>query len=433
MPISTTTFLTALRRLAREISPRVPQTGTLTGGAASTIVISGEGYSGHSANDFDGVNIYIDAGTGIGQERQVTRGGFAAATGTWTVSPAWTVTPVATDTCIFEYGFRRVDFLNAVNRILSNFYMPAYLPIGPNITDIDMETSGVASWTSISTPATKAKITTASRIIVGTQALNVVVNSATEGVQGPTFDVTAGESILFSVAGIGSIGGWTVRLVDMTSGTAVVLVTGAPITELAPTEWRYDYTVPSGVYRMAIQIIGNGTTDDFALSWAMPVFRDRDFVFPQASLLDTSRIDGIYYLPQGRSAPTADAYTAFVENLEPWPYYEPLRDWRAANSFRIPVGKPIYPLFIKFERKHAAVSADADLIYMPEDLIVEGALSELTRELANRNQNNSELYQKLIFTQKEHARAYKHMRDVFLGASSEITVRPGRRTMMRQG
>ena len=379
---TTVSFLQLLKRLARETAPPgLPQTETLTGGSTTTLAVSGRAYTSWSANRFDGIWAYIDDTTDdlapIGEERSVTRGGFASTTGTWTVSPAFSVAPASGDSVVFLYGKQRVDFLNAVNDTLSKLYVPAVLPIGPNILDIDMETSGVANWASVSTPATKAKITTAGRIITGYQALNVVVNSATEGVQGPTFDVTAGESIMFSVAGIGSIGGWIVRLVDMTSGTAVVLVTGTAVTEMAPTEWRYDYSVPSGVKRMAIQVIGSGTTDDFALSWAMPCFRDRDFVFPQASLGDTAQIEGIFYLPQGRSAPTANAYAALTENLEPWPYYEPLRDWRATNSLRIPVGKPMYPLFIKFRRQHPSVSLDTDVVYAPQELVLAGAMAEL--------------------------------------------------------
>lgn len=420
---TTVSFLTVFRRLAREISSRVPKTGTLSGGAAGTIVIASEGYSSASANAYDGVYIYIDAGTGIAQERQVTRAGFTAASGTWAISPNWTVTPVSTDTCIFEYDFRRIEILNAVNRVLAACYMPAFLPIGPNITDIDMETSGVTNWADVATPTTKAKITTASRVIAGTQALNLVVNAATEGVQGPTFDVTAGEQIMFSVAGIGSIGGWIVRTVNMTSGSAVVLETKTAVTELAPTELRFTYTVPADVFRMAIQIIGSTTTSDFALSWAMPIFRNREFVFPQATLLNASKIEGIYYLPQGFSAPTADAYSALTEQLEPWPYEDALSDWRAANAFRIPVQAPLYPLFIKFRRQHATVSLDADLIYVPENLVVEGALSELKKELADRTGDND-----LKRDAQTHALTYaKMLQSEGLSELVNLTVRPQER------
>ena len=392
MPAPTTTFLVAFRRIAREVTSHLPKTGTLTGGSTTTAVISGEGYSSASANAYDGWWIYCDATTDAlapqGEERQTTREGFAGASGTWTFSPAMSAALAASDTVMFSPAFRRVEFLNAVNRVLAGCYMPAFLPLGPNILDIDMETSGVGSWADVATPTTKAKITTASRIIAGTQALNVVVNAATEGVQGPTFDVTAGEQIMFSVAGIGSIGGWIVRTVNMTSGSAVVLETKTAVTELAPTELRFTYTVPADVFRMAIQIIGSTTTSDFALSWAMPIFRNREFVFPQATLLNASKIEGIYYLPQGFSAPTADAYSALTEQLEPWPYEDALSDWRAANSIRIPVQAPLYPLFIKFRRQHATVTLDADLIYVPENLVVEGALSELKKELAARTGDN---------------------------------------------
>src|SRR3990167_3455582 len=188
----------------------MPQTATLTGGSVSTAVVAGHAYTSWSANQFDGVFVYCDDTTDdaapIGEERQITKAGFAGASGTYTVAPVFSAAPASGDTVAFLYGgHKRLDIINAINDILPNLYMDAYLPIGPNITDIDMETSGVSSWASVSAPATKAKITTASRVITGYQALNVVVNSATEGEQGPTFDVTEGETILFSVAGIGSI------------------------------------------------------------------------------------------------------------------------------------------------------------------------------------------------------------------------------------
>ncbi len=393
MPISTTTFLTLLQRIGRETAPvGLPQTATLTGGSTTTAAVSGLAYTDWSANAFDGIHIYIDDTTDDaapeGEERKVTQGGFAGSTGTWTVAPAFSATVGSGDTVTFLYRFRRADILNAVNEVCSGLFIPGFLPFGPNITDIDMETSGVTNWAAVGTPGTRAKITTASRIIAGTQALHIITDASTEGAQSPTFDVTAGESIIFSVGGIGNVGGWIVRLVDMTSGSAVVLVTGTAVTEMGPTEWRFPYSVPSGTTRMAIQLIGSTSTSDFAISWAMPIFQDREWAYPQASLIDPSLIQGICYLPQGRPAPTADAYM-ISEDFEPWSWDEPLRDWRAANSSRIPVGRPQYPLFLKFLRQHPTLTNDTDTIYAPEDMIVKGAEALLLNSKALQQDFNA--------------------------------------------
>lgn len=406
MPV-TTSLQTIAQGVIRQLWPgRYPLVEVATGGSTTTAVLASAVYSSGNANAYDGVGFYVVAGT-TPLESRITRGGFAPTTGTFTLSPAIGATP-NTLTCWWMYGFKRNELVEAINQVQNNLYVPAYLPISLT-EDGNMEDTGVTNFAAVGTPTTRAKITTAARVLTGIRSLNVVSAATGDGVTSNTFGVHAGETLLVSVAQQYNSGSGQVILRRITA-TAADTKIAATVNQNAWTETRFQETVPTGALQMAVRWLAVTTVTDVALGWVNVWPTSRAIYELPSETVDARDIEGVYYLPAGFASVATDSYTAFQSALQPWPW-EILQDWRGANAQRIQVQTPVTaPLFVKFRRPLPDLSADADITEAPEDLVIEGALAELKERLAARSHDEKE-ERRLRLEARTHAFAYQRMLD----------------------
>ena len=150
MPQATVALSTIAQNVARQLfSGRFPivATSDASGGSTSSLLIDDAAYSSASVNAYDGVGIWVVAGTGI-QFSRVTRAGFTVATGAFALSPVLGANPNSAATIILTYGFSRADLVDAINYALNNLWTPAYVALSL-VTDGHMETAGVTSWAAV--------------------------------------------------------------------------------------------------------------------------------------------------------------------------------------------------------------------------------------------------------------------------------------------
>ena len=401
--------------MARDLwSDKRPLDVVATGGSTTSAVVASQAYSSQSANAYDGVYIYVltDAGGASaapeGEQGRVTTAGFTASSGTWTISPTLTAAIASGDTLQFLYGLDRTAIFNAVNRIVGSLYMPAYT-ILTLIDDGDFSATGVTNWADAVGTPTQTKDTTSGRVLIGAQSLKLVIANSGDAVTSNSVRVHEGEQLHLSVPVMCDAGSITVSLYDVTNATAIKSVT---VDEEDWAEVRFTETVPADCEEVAIRIAAAEATTTAWVGWASLLYGLRGIYTLPSLAADTAYVDGMYYLPQGYTSEDADSFIALSHQLIPVQMVDELRDWRGDVSQRIVINEtPRGPLFIKFRRVGPTLTADTDVVYAPADLVVEGALSELTKTLALRHDAGTPNHVNLMRRSAQHASSYAHMLD----------------------
>jgi hypothetical protein len=397
---TTSTFKAALLATAKRLCQgRDPIVVTATGGSTTTIVVSSYAYSSASAHSYNGVWAYVatDAGGAgaapEGEIRRVTRGGFNGSTGTWTVSPAFTVSPAAGDTIYFLYGPNRQGYLDAWNEITASAYAGSWLPYPNLVTDGDMETSGVGSWTDVETPSTKEKVTTATRVFSGTSALHVVTNAVDEGVISDSIPVIPGEHLIVSGAIAADSGDVNFQLYDVTN--SVVLEQAENINYEGYAIAYFTRTVPTGCEHVAVRILSDATAvSDFYVGYVQVLSQSRTAYVMPATFDNSMHIEDIFSWGSLLGANKSKVYIAFSNERHSWPHRSGgLTDWQGANSHRVEIeGGFNYPLFATFRRNELGTSTtDASTTTLPLDTVTEGMLGIMYTKQAARLKSNPEL------------------------------------------
>ncbi len=382
-----TSVVTLRSRLVRETWPGArPLVSATTGlGLTSTVVVGTEAYSSGDANAYDAVYVYIaelvTGGPAIGEYSRVTRAGYAASTGTFTVSPVFTNAVQSGTDVHFLYGLHPDEFLDAINWIQTSLDMPAYLLL-TLVTDGDMEDSTMDNWAAVGSPTTREKVTTASRVLIGQRAAHFVSDALSEGIRSNAIDVHDTEVLPFSIPVMCVSGSASAELCNQADDSVIRTVT---VDERAYAEVRFEEPVPDGVRQVYVRVISQTAVSDVYVGWG-GLLSDRRMIYDLPSqVTDATKVEEVVYLPYGDPSEASDAWIALSKPLQPWPSENILRDWRAANPQRIEVGRPSgYPLFLKFRRVGPSLSADTDNTEIPENLIVKGALSKIRKVQAGQ-------------------------------------------------
>ena len=394
--MSTTSTLDTLHsRIAEQLAPpgRPFKETTTAAGSSSSLVIAALAYTSWSANAFDGRWVYSPSVTAP-KQAQVTTGGFAGSSGTFTIAPAMGSSPGSAATVYFTYGWRMSQIDEAINKILRTLLLPRYLPL-TLVTDGDMETSGTTAYTAIGT-ATLTKVTTAGNTLLR-QGLRVQGVSAADGGRSTAFNVHEGETLVISVALRCDGGKATVQLYN--ADTSAVISTDTYTTdEEGHVELRFTYPVGSDVERLAVQVVQNGATAlDAYVSWISVLSGSREIYAPPSVLNRAKDVKGIYYLPQGLAVEDANVYVALSERLQPWPQYDPLTDYFGLTSHKLVIAPPFWgPLFVEFLDTDATLTTNAGdsvTTVAPEEVLVWGAVAELKGKMAEslRGQARSDM------------------------------------------
>ena len=378
MPQSTVALSAIAQNVARQLfSGRFPivATSDASGGSTSSLLIDDAAYSSASVNAYDGVGIWVVAGTGI-QFSRVTRAGFTVATGAFALSPVLGANPNSAATIILTYGFSRADLVDAINYALNNLWTPAYVALSL-VTDGHMETAGVGSWAAVLTPTTRVKTTTAANVLYGTQSLSLVSDALSEGATSDAFNVHEGETLLVSVFVQVDAGSVIVTLYNATAASAIQSVT---VDQEGWTEVRFSVAVPTGCEQATIRPLSATAASTWYVGPVIVLSLDRSVYDLPTLITDPAALEepAIWSLPLGRPSEVADSYIPQTNAFQPWPYVKPLFDLRAANALRVQVTQPVNaPLFVKYWRTLADLSADADTTEAPEELVAAGAVAYL--------------------------------------------------------
>ncbi len=384
---TTTTLKTLIQDVAQKLwEGQDPIVLTATGGSVTTIAASSYAFTDAPTTKYSGVYVYVATTTdGLapqGEIRQVRSAGFVGSTGTWTVSPAFSAAVESGDIIIFLYGLHRSDYVQCLNRGVTNCYVEAWLPL-TLIADGDMESSGVASWSAVGTPTTRAKTATAANVLLGKRALSLASDATDEGATSVAVPVTAGEQLIFSAPISCPTGSVRAQLWDATNSAEIY---GATVSQEAWTEVRFQAGVPATCKNVTIRFISKTASSTWYVGWAGLLSQERDYYRVPSTMGETNFIEEVLALPQGYPSTVGDSYIIFSEErLFPWPHGEPIKDYQGANSFTLSVATPsAYPLFVKFRRPETALSADSDTTSLPAEAVERTALHHLFKILAGR-------------------------------------------------
>lgn len=385
--MATTSTLDAVhRRVLRALWPNARALIETTTGAGSTtsLVIAARANSSHSANAADGVGIYVPSVTAAPKESYVTRGGFTVASGTYTMSPAYGSSPGSAASAYFLYGLTMDEIDDAINNIVRSLYLPRYVALSL-INDGNMEgaSANVATdWPDSTGTPTQTKET--SIVLTGTQSLKLVIATLDDSVRSQSLPVTEGDIFQFSTAIKCTAGSLRAQVYDVTNSAEI---DGATVDEEDWTDVRLPaLTIPNNCQNIQIRYIAKTTSTTAYVDYAA-LYGTRDIYALPSQIVDASDVLGVSYLPAGRTSEAADSYIGLSEVMQPWPYYETLRDYAGVNSHRIQLREPGYnPLFVHFRAPDTALNGDTDTTFIPIDILVYGSVAECFWKLGNKEE-----------------------------------------------
>lgn len=366
---------------------------TLTGGSTTTAVDSTRVNSSASAYKYDGCQIFVSNASGHvapeGTWGHVTTGGFAGSTGTWTISPALTALASGMTALIFYDGLGYDDYFAAYNRIVGAHYWPRYIAMS-QVTDGDMETSGVTNWTTIA-GGTRVKTTTAAQVYTGTAALDLTVTASGDGIQSASVPVVPGyDNCYISVLLLLSDNtkSATVQLYD-SSGAGTALGTAVTVNGSDWTEVRFQQSPGSTTENVYVRVKSSATgTWHIYLDYVQILTQNKPTIALPSQMAHAEDILAITFPEWSRSVGNYLYAPGPMNEIET--PYGTFKDYAAVNPNRVQHVQPFgYPLFWKFLQKDAelsatAITALASTTFADLDAVVYGTAAELARVIAER-------------------------------------------------
>jgi len=370
MPITdTTSLITAIREVARDIAGEVP-TGTATAGTTSRVTDTSSDSAIQSSmlgtDYFRGKWVYISAGTDIGEERRIP-----SSDGTNGHVNTERVYASAIDTTsVYEiYPFSRTVLRQAVRDALLRLMREDWLLV-TLATDGDMRASGVTDWTASS--ATLTKVTTAADLYMGPQALRVA-NSGANG-YGRTGNIPVRQNVGYRVEAIGRQTSGTADLIvwNVTANIEIDSLSTAEIEPDPGTDFfrlPISFTTPDGCNAIQIRLAGVEATADVAWAFVALTRNDaREFVVSTA-IEDPGWVTAPYWRLGGTRSGN-------VERVR-WFQVERTRGPGTALTLRTNEGPRDGTLWCRVERPYDLLSADSDTTTCPQAWLVSAAVVEL--------------------------------------------------------
>jgi hypothetical protein len=287
----------------------------------------------------------------------------------------YSITRKALAGTLYEIHYElRPDYLKeSLNHALRVLRRRSYTLL-TEVTDGDMETSGVTNWTVGPAPGNcgTTKTVTAATVLNGTQALGVLNTVANAYVQSVAIPVAEGQT-WFAAAPFRCWVG-TAKLVayDVTN-LAEIKSWSAAVGQWA--ELGGDtFTIPTGCKSMTIRLQGVGAVDS--------IYWDSVCVFDVARVLlalptwvtEENHVRGLWYQPQGQAGPGDSHFINYQwrEHAFDW---VPLVDEAAINPWRIEVSPSQRPLWLEGDRPWAELTLDTDTTNAPPDAVVARAVA----------------------------------------------------------
>ena len=245
------TFEQVRQALGRRLGPHVA--GTASGGSATTLTTPDSRlYASSGIRDayYEDWWLHPTSGNEDGNSRLVTA--YDASAGKFTVT-AWSTGPANNDTFELYGRVHPADMKLACEDALRKMYYMHVFPV-TLVTDGDMETSGVSSWSSTNATETKDTSTGDVHEFGGTQSLQVVTSSTNGYTQSDNVKVESGEQYHIW-ADLRADGAYTARLQvgDVTNSASINTA------DWSDGDWGtvdFAFTAPAACDNVAVRIIG---------------------------------------------------------------------------------------------------------------------------------------------------------------------------------
>ena len=290
-------------------------------------------------------------------------------------------------------GYLHPDDLNAcIQRAQRKVYFETQT-VCTEVTDGDMEASGVTNWTDINGDETASKVTAAANVRTGTQAIRVQNATVNGGVQSDAIDVHPAEPVRVSAVVRSDSGTPSLILYDETNGAAIATIT--PTTD--PNRWihlEWEGLIPSGCVSVTVRLVG--AENDADLFWDNAIFYHKN----TTQIIAPSWLDEPWKFLKLRQVD----YRVSLENYVNDESSRVYMDWsqpnhfsldplhRAANPYVISIKRPIRDdLWISGQRPYYDVetlAADTDTSSAPFLLLISYAKLELAELLMKRYPND---------------------------------------------
>ena len=383
IPIFFGTDMSTRSSIRQAVSPRlglyVSGTTDATGGSTTTVVDTDSDVTNSyiSAQKFVGSWVLLTSGTDSGLERQITT---YVNTGTLTVGRAWSGATVAQSVTFEVHSILSATRINeCIDRALRRMtYETLFFPT--LVTDGDMETSGVGSWTA-SNSAALTKSTTAAYVLYGTQSLRVANAEATGGAISTYVEVYPNTTYIVQAYVKVASGTARLRAFDRTNTVAIDSVTS---TEAPWSRMQLTFTTPSTCQSLSIDLMGDEATAD--------VYWNKVLLFEHADLRHLLpsyysypyQVREVYQLWDTQAATTSNGVYKVGK-----PSYVRVDGWaletdpvaNATDSIILPLTPSgSWVPVIKMLRTHAALSADTTTTAAPDEWVEAEVAIEILKE-----------------------------------------------------
>lgn len=390
MPGETTTRR-AIRRILYDEIPYLGFSGTADSITSTTLVDTFAFQDTNLASDqFRGCYIYRPDRTGDDLIKKA--GALTNSTGTLATSGATNYS----NTSDYNYeivGYLHPDELNeCIKRAVRKVYFETQAPL-TLVTDGDMSTSGVGSWTTVGTLGTKEKVTTAAHVFSGTQSLHTVNSATDSGVVCGTLAGNPLDPVFVSVTLKVASGTATVVVYDVTNSAVIdsVSVVNPGWVRVTLVE-----NLPSTCYNWSVRLLGEENNAEVYWDHLVAYRRyDRRLMAPswlneQFKFLKLREARYSHTLDVGvddaNSRYFADWFQPQHFSLDP---FHP-----EANAYAIQLQRPLptADLWIEGKRPYADIeplTADTDTTTAPLHLVLAYTKMELASLLAKRYPTDS--------------------------------------------
>lgn len=338
---ATCTGTTALDQLLDEVvGLGIKFTGTATASGQTVTTnspIINRGGANKPPTDLQGRYLWIPSETGDDRVHSITTVSVAASTGVTTITTLDTYDSTTTAGTMYVLAIHPDILINLLNDGLEVEYTDITLPLSADITDGDMQTSGVTNWSD--TNATSSKVTTAANVLYGVRGLRVL-NSGANG-----YTATAAAS---RIARGKTFRVWAIVRADV--GTAVLTVVDTSGNSLASVEYSeenwglvwVDMSPGSTIEEVKFRLGGSGASDD--TYWAaVGYYRPDEMNLDLPSWADAKHKVKALSVAEFRGTTDSTAYQARSRSLR---RLDEGVDWRYVNE-----GASLHPDYIELLRR----------------------------------------------------------------------------------
>ena len=291
-------------------------------------------------------------------------------------------------------GLLHPDEINAcIQRAQRRIYWETQVPLS-ELTDGDMDDSGVTSWTAVGTPNTRSKTTTAAKVYSGLRSLRVLNDAALEGAQSVTLRGFATDDWVYVSAVVhADVGTAELHLYSVTGSVSIASVTS---TQEGWTQLWLKVQLPANCEEIAVQLLG--TTDTTDLYWNhVALYRMHALRILAPSWLDEphkflklreARYDHVVGAAQTYGGTRDASARKFIDWVQPQMFsLDPFH--RDTNPYAIQLTKPVpyNELWIEAKRPYSdveALSTDSATTLAPLDMVYAYATEELAKQLKKR-------------------------------------------------